>query len=118
MDRLEQSLDQAANPTQRQILADSKELGYFALALSLFRGRLAWITWVVMLVQGALAIGSFWCAWQFFHATDTLTALQWGLPGAVLILMATSLKLSLMSQMQAERVLRELRRVELLLIAS
>jgi len=46
-------------------------------------------------------------------ASDVLLALKWGLSAAVLAVLATQLKMALMPQMQADRVLRALRRVEL-----
>jgi hypothetical protein len=71
-----------------------------------------------MIVQGAMFLGGVWCAIRFFGATDMLLAVKWGISGAVLMLAATMLKLSLMPQMQADRILRELKRVELLLAAQ
>ena len=44
-----------------------------------------------------------------------LPALKWGLSAATLALMATQLKLSLTPQMQADRIIRELKRIELML---
>jgi len=43
-------------------------------------------------------------------------AIKWGITGAVLIIVGASLKMSLMPQMQADRVIREVKRVELLLL--
>jgi len=115
MTKLDDMIKDALGEQDHQILKDTEELGYFALGFNQFTGKLGWISWVVMLTQSIMFFVGVWCAWHFFNATEVLMALKWGLPAVVLMLAATSLKLSLMPQMQADRVLRELKRVELLI---
>lgn len=115
MSKLDQLIAEALSAEEREILRDTEELGWFQLGLNQFRGKLGWVTWVVMIVQASLFLVGVWCAVGFFGATDALSALHWGLPAAVLILVATILKMSLMPQMQADRVLRELKRIELMI---
>lgn len=117
MSKLDDLIREALDDSDREILTQTEELGYFSLGLSQFRGKLGWVTWVIMIVQTALFVGGVWCAVAFFNATDVLAALKWGLSGAVLLLTGFQLKLSLMPQMQADRVIREVKRVELLLAA-
>lgn len=114
-DKIDALIREALEGEDREILDQTEELGYFALGLSQFSGKLGWVTWVIMLVQGTMFIAGVVCAWELFQATDVLPALKWGLSGAVLILAATALKMSIMPQMQADRVIRELKRVELML---
>jgi hypothetical protein len=59
-------------------------------------------------------LASIWCGWRFFTETEVLGALRWGLSGAVLAIVATQLKMALMPQMQADRILQALRRIELI----
>lgn len=115
MDKLDKLIEQSLNDEDRQILADTAELGYFELGFRQFRGKLGWVTWVVMIVQATMFLVGVWCAVRFFGSGDVLLALKWGLSSAVLMLAATALKLSLVPQMQADRILRELKRVELML---
>lgn len=88
------------------------EPGYFALAFSLFRGRLGWVAWVVMGSQIALFVAAIWAGWHFFAATDPLAAVKWGISAGTLALMAMQLKLSLMPVMQTNRLLLALRGLE------
>ncbi|MEO1492633.1 MAG: DUF6768 family protein [Pseudomonadota bacterium] len=115
MTKLDDLIAEALSAEDKTILRETEELGWFALGAQQFRGKLGWVTGVVMAVQAVLFIAGIWCAIAFFAATDALAALHWGLPAAVLIVLATILKTSLMPQMQADRVLRELKRVELLI---
>jgi hypothetical protein len=53
---------------------------------------------------------------MFFAAGDPVTQLRWGLPATVLLLMALIIKMAWWPTIQANRVLRELKRIELQLI--
>ncbi len=66
-----------------------------------------------MVVQGLVFIAGVWATWHFFQAGDALAALRWGLPAAVLLLMALIIKMALWPTMQTNRVIRELKRLEL-----
>ncbi|SPH18615.1 hypothetical protein DEA8626_02155 [Defluviimonas aquaemixtae] len=114
MTKLDELIEEALRDEDRDILEATAEQGWFALGLSQFRGRLGWVTWLVMIVQATMFIIGVWCAIRFFGATEVLAALKWGLSAAVLMLMATALKMSLMPQLQADRVLREVKRLELI----
>ena len=115
MDKLDQLITQSLNDEDRRIVEETAELGYFELGLKQFRGKLGWVTWVTMIAQASMFLVGVWCAINFFQASDILMALKWGLSSATLMLAATTLKMSIMPQMQADRILRELKRVELML---
>ncbi|MBU1384918.1 MAG: hypothetical protein KKG14_02880 [Alphaproteobacteria bacterium] len=66
-----------------------------------------------MAAQAALFMAGVWAAWRFFEAETPLSALHWGLPAAVLLLMSLIIKMGLLPEMQANRLIRELRRLEL-----
>lgn len=118
MDKLDKLIEDAMKGEDRALLEDTRELGYFALGLKQFHGKLGWVTWVIMIVQSVMFLGGLWCLIAFLNASDALAATKWGISSAILILMATNLKLSLWPQMQADRILREMKRVELLLLTQ
>lgn len=115
MSKIDDMIHEALAEKDQAILDKTPELGWFALGLSQFRGPLGWVTWVIMILQLTLFGIGIWCAVNFFNASDVLSALKWGLPATVSILMAAMVKFTLMPQMQADRVIREIKRVELLL---
>ena len=92
------------------------EPGYFKQALALFTGRLAWVHWTIMITQTVMFLGGAYCAVWFFQAADTLTALRWGLPGTVLLLFSAIFKTALGPQMETNRLLMEIKRLELRLV--
>ena len=115
MSKLDQLIEEALSDQDKEIMRETQELGWFALGASQFTGKLGWVSWVLMIMQTGLFLLAVWTGWQFFAATDVLTALKWGLPAATLMIVATIIKNSLMPQMQADRIMRELKRVELMI---
>ncbi|MEE4211601.1 MAG: DUF6768 family protein [Parvularcula sp.] len=109
-------IEHALDAEERELLRRiGEEPAYVEQALGLFKGRTGWVNMVLMGTQAALFVSGVWAAWNFFKATDALTALHWGLPAAVALLMALAIKLALYPVIQTNRVLREMKRVELLL---
>lgn len=111
---LDRMIQEALSGHDKEMLEGTTELGWFQLGLSQFSGKLGWVAWVIMIVQVALFLIGVYCAVKFFGASEAVVALKWGISGGVLMLMATQLKLSLMPQMQADRVIREVKRLQLL----
>ena len=118
MDRLDTMIDEALRAEEADLNAELAEPGFFRQALGLLGGPTGWVTWVLLVVQTVMFVAAFWAGWQFYAATEALAALKWGLSAAVLAIIALQLKLSLMPQMQADRILRALRRLELRLVAA
>ena len=89
------------------------EPGYFAQALSLFTGRTAWVHWMIMVTQALMFIGGVFCAVKFYQADAVMEALRWGLPSVVLLVFAAIFKTALGPRMETNRLLMEIKRVEL-----
>ncbi|WP_373477001.1 DUF6768 family protein, partial [Sphingorhabdus sp.] len=51
--------------------------------------------------------------WQFYEATDIMTALHWGLPSVAMLITSLMIKLALWPVIQTNRVLLALKRLEL-----
>lgn len=104
----------ALDEDDRAILGElGEEPGYFAQAFGLFRGKLAWVMWVaytVNIIGAALAI---FAAWRMFQTTDPVMTIRWGVGVVVAVNVGLFMKGGLGLQMQNNRILRELKRVEL-----
>ncbi len=112
---LDEMIKAALTGQDREILESTEELGWFELGLKQFGGKLGWVTWVIMVVQSVMFIAALFYLYRCYFATDLLLTMKSGITGAVLLLMATQLKLSLAPQMQADRVIREVKRLQLLM---
>lgn len=115
MSELDKMIEATLNEEDRAFLARlEREPGYFRQVGGLLSGSLAWINVLLMIVQAVMFFGGAWCAWEFFQATDTLMALRWGFSAVTLMIGAAVLKIgTLWPTMQANRVLREIKRLEL-----
>ena len=114
MTDVDRMIDEALAKEERALLASiGAEPAYVTQALALFDGRTGWVNLVLIVTQAVAFLGGVWAAMRFFAATDALEALHWGVPAAVLILGALVLKTALYPVIQTNRLLRELKRLEL-----
>lgn len=116
---IDQTLNDALAAEERELLRRiDEDPGHVKQVMSLFGGRSGWVSAVLMAVQSVLFVAGAWAGWRFFGATDVLSALHWGLPAAVLLLMALMIKLALWPVMQTNRLRLSLKRLELLVVQS
>lgn len=92
------------------------EPGFFKQAFALFRGDLGWVMWLVVLVQLALLVVALFALWETFTADEVMSALRWGIGAVVLVQISALLRSFMGMQFEANRVLREIKRLELRLV--
>ncbi|MFY0636730.1 DUF6768 family protein [Maricaulis maris] len=111
---LDRLILEALDEEDRGILAElGEEPGYFAQAFGLFRGKLAWVMWIAYIVNIIGAGLAIWAAWKMFQTTDPVMTMRWGIAILVAVNVGLFMKGGLGLQMQNNRILRELKRVEL-----
>ncbi|MCK6105475.1 MULTISPECIES: DUF6768 family protein [Brevundimonas] len=111
----DQLIDQTLAAEERDLLRRiGEDPSHVQQALTLFAGRSGWVSGLLLAVQAVMFIAGLWAGWQFFQAQDTLAALHWGLPSAVLLVMSLMIKLALWPVMQTNRLLVALKRLELM----
>ncbi|MFT3868908.1 MAG: hypothetical protein QM715_10665 [Nibricoccus sp.] len=82
-----------------------------------FRSRQRWLTSALIALNLAAFIGLVFTAIRFYQAPDVTTQLRWGGAAVVFLVMVTLMKLWFWLEMHKNRILREVKRVELLLIS-
>ncbi|MCK7594832.1 DUF6768 family protein [Pseudomarimonas salicorniae] len=113
MDKHDDIIRSALDAEDRALLAAHAEPGYFAQAIGLFRGRLGWTIWISYL-GGLLAFaGSMYGLWQVWHLEDPAAMLRWGVLSVLLFQFSSVAKGYLANHLEANRTLREIKRVEL-----
>ena len=110
VDRL---IDEALDAEERELLRTLDEPGFFTQTIGIFEGPTGWANVVMMGALLVLFVAGVWAAWNFFEAAEPVTQLRWGLPAAVLLILATMIKMALILRMEGNRLLREVKRVEL-----
>jgi hypothetical protein len=92
------------------------EQGLMAEAVAPFRGKRRWVN-VVGLCYGFAGFAiALWGGVRFFEAEDTRAQILWAVVCLIGILLNAFLKVFFWMEMHTNRVLREVKRVELLLV--
>jgi len=91
------------------------EQGLFGMVRGLFKGKLKWVL-VMMIVVNFVIMGFFiYSLIQFFHAEELMELIKWAAAAFVCLLMVSMLKLFSWMQMNKNALMREIKRLELLI---
>ncbi len=113
MSKLDRMIEDALGAEDRAILSDYGEQGLLGQVGGLFAVKLGWWNALTVLMQVLLFAGAFYAATQFM-ATDELAAMmRWGALSGLLMLAVSVIKLMHWEEMQTNRVIRELKRLQL-----
>jgi len=117
MAKLDDMIEEALSAEDEALLArHGREPGYFVQARGLFRGPLAWVIWLTYVLQVLAFFACVYTFWRLFGAIDALAAIRWA-TGSVILLMFSLFGKNFMGiHMETNRVLREIKRLELRLV--
>lgn len=116
---LDKMIDKAIGEEERDLLRRiGEEPSFFGQVFGIFGGSTGWVNAVLVAVQPLFFLAGVWAAWMFFAADDPVTQLRWGLPAVVLLLTALMLKMMVWPTIQTNRMLRELKLIQLQLARS
>jgi hypothetical protein len=111
---LDRMIDEALGQEESELLRRiSGEPNIMERALGLFGAGIGWTAALMMVIQAALFIAGLWAGLNFFEASEPVQQLRWGLPAAVLLLMSLILKLAVAPVIHHDRLMREIKRLEL-----
>jgi hypothetical protein len=111
---IDKMIDEAIYEEEGELLRQiGEEPGFFSQLLSVFSGKTGWVNLYLMVVQALFFFAGVWAAWMFFLAADPVTQLRYGLPAAVLLIVALMLKMMVWPAVQTNRLLRELKLIQL-----
>lgn len=113
MSKIDDLIGHALTEEDRALLASHAEPGYLKQAFGIFRGPMAGIMWMVNIASGVAFLAGVYAMWRVFGTTDALVAVQWGVSALFLFQVTTLCKTFMANRMEANRLLRELKRVEL-----
>lgn len=113
MKRIDDLIGQALSAEDHALLASHAEPGYLSQAFGLFRGPMAWVMLTVNVASGVAFVAAAYAVWQMFGATEALVAVKWGVVSLFLFQVTMMGKSFMGNRMEANRLLREIKRVEL-----
>jgi len=82
-----------------------------------FRSRQRWLTSFLIVLNLAAFVGLVFTAIRFYEAPDVTAQLRWGGAAVLFLVMVALMKLWFWLEMHKNRILREVKRVELLLVS-
>jgi hypothetical protein len=112
---IEDALGEEESEVLRRIGGDA---GFVERAMGMFGAGMEWTVRFMLFGQAVIFFAGAWAAWNFFHAGDPVQQLRWGLPAAVLLLGSLAVKLAVGPPIFHNRVMRELKRIELQIARS
>lgn len=113
MNKIDDLIGKALTEEDRALLASHTEQGYLKQAFGIFRGPMAGIMWLVNVASGVAFLAGAYAMWRVFGTSDALIAVQWGVSALFLFQVTNLCKTFMASRMESNRLLRELKRVEL-----
>jgi len=117
MNRIDELIRQTLSDEDQDLLDHyDREPGYIRQAFALFRGRLGWVMWLVGIIQLLLFVAAIYAFYQLMTQSEPAAMLRWGVGTVVLVQLSVFLRGFMGAHFEANRVLREIKRVELRLV--
>lgn len=117
MNKLDDLIDKTLSEEDEALLESyGTEPGYFKQAMALFRGQLGWVMWFVGIVQLIFFVAAIYALVQVFTGEELMAVLRWGIVTVILVQLSTFLRGFMGAHFEANRVLREVKRLELRLV--
>lgn len=113
MDDLDRQIEAALTSEDRALLAKFGEQGVFSQWFGVYDGAVRGMAVFATVIAFALFAGAVYCAWRFAGAVEAIAAARWGAGAVALMTMVGFLKLWFWLRMESNRVLREIKRLEL-----
>lgn len=113
MDDLDKKIEEALGAEDRELYESLGEQGIFAQLFGIYNGKIGPIALFATLMTLALFGGAVYCGWHFLSAEAPLEATRWGAGAVLLMVMVGFLKIWFWMRMESNRILREVKRVEL-----
>jgi hypothetical protein len=113
MDDLDRKIEEALNAEDRALVEEFVEPGPLGMWAGVYQGALRGVALFATFLTLALVAFAAYCGWRFFRASEAVEVTRWGFGALVLLVMVGYLKLWFWLRMESNRVLREVKRLEL-----
>ena len=114
MDKLDRIISETLDDEDREIL---EKIGWEQspgeMASDLFRGKFGLLNWFLILGQIIFFVIGLYAAWRCFAAIEVVDVVRWGLIATFFLLTAVIAKVGLLPSIQANRMMRALRHLEM-----
>ena len=114
MEEIDKLIKETLTQEEAKFYDELEEQNIFQMMFGVFKGKNSWIHIVISIVQVAWFVLFIYCAIQFFNTDETNELIRWGIFGSFSIMASSMLKLYTWMQMDKKAILREVKRLELL----
>ncbi|ARV14621.1 DUF6768 family protein [Polaribacter sp. SA4-12] len=118
IEEIDQLIKETLTQEESKFYDGLEEQDLFASVKGLFNGKLKWMISLLFFVNFIILGFLIYSMMQFFEATTTFELIKWAAASFLCILMMSMLKLFSWMQMNKNALLREIKRLELLMISS
>jgi len=113
MSKLDQLIEDALGAEDRALFSNFGERGLLAEAGGLFTGKMGWWNALSTAIQVVMVAAALFAGREFMAANDVAAMLRWGGLVGLLFMAMSMIKLMHWQQMQANRIIREVKRLQL-----
>lgn len=113
MDDLDRKIEEALSAEDSALLKTFDEQGLFSQWFGVYIGPMRAIAVFATFLTFVIFFAAVYCGWKFIGASDALVAARWGAGAVLLMVMTGFLKLWFWMRMESNRILREVKRLEL-----
>lgn len=113
MSELDRQIEEALDAEDQLLFDQLGEQGLLGQFADAFKGKTGWVSVMSTIVGAILTAGSFYAAWKFLTIADADAKVGWGALAWFLMTMVAFMKVWFWMRMESNRILREIKRVEL-----
>ncbi len=113
MTDLDRQIEQALDEEDRALFEKFGEQGLFSQLFGVYDGKMRFFAVFATILTFVLFLGAAYCGWKFYIAGAAIEAARWGAGAVMLMVMVGFLKIWFWMRMETNRMLREIKRVEL-----
>ncbi|WP_435625141.1 DUF6768 family protein [Flagellimonas sp.] len=113
IDEIDQLIKEALSEEEARFYDELGEQNILEKLGGVFKGKMAWLSIIMNLVNLIIFGLLIYCTVQFFKTEDTNTLIKWGMGIVTCLIFMGMIKLHTWMQMDKNDVLRELKRLEL-----
>lgn len=118
MEEIDKLIKETLNQEEAKFYDNLDEQNIFEMLFGLFKGKNAWINILLNIMIIVFFVALIYTAIQFFNSDTEVGLIKWGLGILFFLNCISMLKLYAWMQMDKNAVLREIKRLELLVMSS
>ncbi|HOO11148.1 MAG TPA: hypothetical protein PKW06_14510 [Cyclobacteriaceae bacterium] len=116
-EEIDQLIRQALSAEEAKFYNELAEQDLTQMVGGLFQGKMKWFTIMTIIAMLILFVGAVFCAIRFFQTDNIKEMLVWGAGAFMLFFAVGFLKLFQWMQMEKNAIMREIKRMELQIVA-